>query len=84
MSKKTYLFAAAMLMVLTACKNSANTAAEIIDLPRAETPDSVAAAMDTFFQEAANDSNAVIAITSNVEDLQGELNLVWNNILPVL
>ena len=56
MSKKTYLFAAAMLMVLTACKNSANTAAEIIDLPRAETPDSVAAAMDTFFQEAANDS----------------------------
>ena len=30
------------------------------------------------------DKNAVIAITSNVEDLQGELNLVWNNILPVL
>ena len=56
MSKKTYLFAAAMLMVLTACKNSADATAEIIDLPRAETPDSVAAAMDTFFQEAANDS----------------------------
>ena len=56
MSKKTYLFAAAMLMVLTACKNSTNVTAEIIDLPRAETPDSVAAAMDTFFQEAANDS----------------------------
>ena len=30
------------------------------------------------------DKNAVIAITSNVEDLQGELNLVWNRILPVL
>ena len=30
------------------------------------------------------DKNAVIAITSNVEDLQGELNLVWDNILPVL
>ena len=30
------------------------------------------------------DKNAVITITSNVGDLQGELNLVWNNILPVL
>ena len=30
------------------------------------------------------DKNAVIAITSNVEDLQGELNLVWNRILPIL
>jgi CubicO group peptidase (beta-lactamase class C family) len=30
------------------------------------------------------DKNAVIAITSNVEDLQGELNLVWNHVLPVL
>ena len=30
------------------------------------------------------DKNAVIAITSNVGDLQGELNLVWNYILPVL
>ncbi len=28
--------------------------------------------------------NAVIAITSDVGDLQGELNLVWNNILPIL
>jgi len=28
--------------------------------------------------------NAVIAITSDVEDLQGELNLVWENILPAL
>ncbi len=30
------------------------------------------------------DKNAVIAITSDVEDLQGELNLVWNHILPIL
>jgi hypothetical protein len=28
--------------------------------------------------------NAVIAITSDVGDLQGELNFVWNNILPIL
>lgn len=27
---------------------------------------------------------AVIAITSDVEDLQGELNLVWERILPIL
>ena len=30
------------------------------------------------------DKNAVIAITSDVGDLQGELNLVWNVILPAL
>ena len=30
------------------------------------------------------DKDAVIAITSDVEDLQGELNLVWKYILPVL
>lgn len=30
------------------------------------------------------DRDAVIAITSDVGDLQGELNLVWNCILPVL
>ena len=56
MSKKTYLFAAAMLMVLTACKNSKNVTAEIIDLPRAETPENVANAMEEFFQAAAADS----------------------------
>ena len=28
--------------------------------------------------------NAVIAITSDVENLQGELNLVWSHILPIL
>jgi len=53
--KKTIL-AALVLMALTACKNSVNETAEIIDLPRAETPDSVAAAMDGFFQQAASDS----------------------------
>ena len=30
------------------------------------------------------DKDAVIAITSDVEDLQGELNLVWKHILPTL
>ncbi len=30
------------------------------------------------------DKNAVVAITSNVGDMQGELNLVWKNILPIL
>ena len=30
------------------------------------------------------DTNAVIAITSDNGDLQGELNLVWERILPVL
>ena len=49
-------FASMVLMALTACKNNVKETAEIIDLPRAETPDSVAAAMDDFFQEAASDS----------------------------
>ena len=53
--RKTF-FAALVLVALTACKNSVKETAEIIDLPRAETPDSVNQAMDTFFQEAANDS----------------------------
>lgn len=56
MSKKTFLSAAVMLMVLTACKTNVNETTEIIDLPRVETPDSLAVAMDTFFQEAENDS----------------------------
>ena len=32
----------------------------------------------------ADVANALVAITSDVEDLQGELNLVWDCILPVL
>lgn len=53
--KKTLLFAL-MLIVLAACKNTKQETAEIIDLPRAETPDSVAKAMDTFFSAASADS----------------------------
>ena len=53
--KKT-IWAALMLVALTACKNSVKETAEIIDLPRAETPDSVASAMEDFFQKAATDS----------------------------
>ena len=49
------IFAVLVLMALTACKNVKETA-EIINLPRTETPDSVAKAMDTFFEQAAADS----------------------------
>ena len=52
---KKIFFAALVLMALTACKNVKETA-EIIDLPRTETPDSVARAMDGFFEQAATDS----------------------------
>lgn len=44
------------LMALTACKSNVKQTAEIIDLPRVETPDSVAKAMEGFFQSAADDS----------------------------
>ncbi len=53
---RQYLWAAVVLMALTACKNNVKETAEIIDLPRAETPDSVAKAMEGFFQAAADDS----------------------------
>ncbi len=53
--KKTIL-AAIILMTLAACKNNVNNSAEVIDLPRTETPDSVATAMDNFFGQAAADS----------------------------
>lgn len=53
--RKTF-FAALVLMALTACKNNVKETAEIIDLPRAETPDSVDKAMDGFFEQAASDS----------------------------
>lgn len=62
MRKSIYLFAAIMLTVLMDCKNNATEKAEIIDLPRAETPDSVAKAMETFFQEAAKDSMDVHSV----------------------
>ena len=38
---KQTIVMAVMLMALMACKNSQTQVAEIIDLPRAETPDSV-------------------------------------------
>ena len=58
MKQKKILIAilAGMLLALTGCKNSVKETAEVIDLPRAETPDSVTKAMDAFFQEVAADS----------------------------
>ena len=56
MKLKKTLLAAIMLIALTACKNNVKETAEIIDLPRAETPDSVAKAMDAFFGQAEKDS----------------------------
>ena len=55
MKMRKTIFAALVLMALTACKNAKETA-DVIDLPRAETPDSVAQAMDGFFEQAAADS----------------------------
>ena len=56
MEIKKAFFAALVLMALTACKNNVKETAGVIDLPRAETPDSVAKAMDGFFEQAATDS----------------------------
>ena len=56
MKKRMFLWAAVMLMVLMACKKSVKETAEVIDLPRVETPDSVTKAMEGFFQAAAADS----------------------------
>ncbi len=53
--KQTFLVVM-VLMALTACKSSMKETTEIIDLPRAETPDSVNKAMDIFFDQAAKDS----------------------------
>jgi ABC-type uncharacterized transport system auxiliary subunit len=49
MKMKQTILAVMMLMTLTACKSNVKESAEIIDLPRAETPDSVAKAMDAFW-----------------------------------
>ena len=59
--KKTLLFATVMLMAFTACK-SAKTAPEIIDLPRAATPDNVAQAMDAFFKGAEQEKKDVHSV----------------------
>ena len=59
--KKTLLFATVMLMAFTACK-SAKTAPEIIDLPRAATPDNVAQAMNAFFKGAEQEKKDVHSV----------------------
>jgi CubicO group peptidase (beta-lactamase class C family) len=56
MKMRKMFWAATVLVALTACKNSGMKTEEVINLPRAETPDSVAKAMDSFFQTAAADS----------------------------
>ena len=56
MKMKQMILAVIMLMALTACKNSLKESAEMIDLPRSETPESVSKAMDDFFEQAAKDS----------------------------
>lgn len=56
MKMRRTCWAIIMLMAITACKNSVNNQADSTGLPRVETPDSVAAAMERFFQEAATDS----------------------------
>ena len=53
--RKTF-FAALVLMALTACKNNVKETTDVIELPRTDTPDSVAKAMDGFFEQAAADS----------------------------
>ena len=50
------ILASMLLMALAACKSTQKEVAEIIDLPRGETPDSLAAAMDDFLREAEMDS----------------------------
>lgn len=50
------ILAAVVLVALAACKSNVKEQSEVIDLPRAETPDSVKTAMDGFFRQAAQDS----------------------------
>ena len=56
MNTKRTFWTALVMLALTAGNNYAKEKADIIDLPRAETPDHVAQAMNTFFQETANAS----------------------------
>lgn len=56
MKMKKMILAVMVLVALAACKSSVKEQAEVIDLPRAETPDSVAVAMEGFFRQAAQDS----------------------------
>ncbi len=52
---KTFLVVL-IIAALTACKSSQKEVAEVVDLPRAETPENVADAMGKFFQAASEDS----------------------------
>ncbi len=56
MKTKHMILAAFVSLALVACKSNVNNSAEVIDLPRVETPDSVAVAMEGFFEQAATDS----------------------------
>ncbi len=59
---KRTIFAVLIILALTACKNSQKEVTESTDLPRAETPDTVAKAMDSFFQKALEDSMDVHSV----------------------
>ncbi len=56
MKTKKMILAAFVSLALVACKSNVNNQSEIVDLPRVETPDSVAVAMEGFFGQAAADS----------------------------
>ena len=62
MKLKKIVWAVLVLVALTACKNSAKEIAEVIDLPRVETPEKVAKAMERFFLSAAEDSMDVHSV----------------------
>ena len=53
---KRMIQAAVVLVALVACKSNVKERAEVTNLPRVETPDSVKTAMDGFFAQAAQDS----------------------------
>ena len=54
MKQSRILWLAAILAALTACNNKNKATADVIDLPRAETPEILAKAMESFFQSAAD------------------------------
>ena len=56
MKMRKILWAVVVLVALTACKDNVKETNEIVNLPRVETPDGVAKAMEGFFQAAAADS----------------------------
>ena len=56
MMMKRMIQAAVVLVALVACKSNVKERAEVTNLPRVETPDSVKTAMDGFFAQAAQDS----------------------------